>query len=104
MANPARFRLFRTTAFRLSVIYLAVFTIFAASLIAYIATNTSQLLSLRTEDAVDVELRGLAEQYRQGGIVRLAAAIERRSRAPCAEATARNPCRSCRAAATCGRR
>jgi signal transduction histidine kinase len=75
-------RLFRTTAFRLSAIYLAVFTVFAAFLIGYIGTNTSQLLNLRTADAVDVELRGLAEQYRLGGVVRLAAVIDRRGRQP----------------------
>lgn len=82
MPNPARLRLFRTTAFRLSVIYLAVFTIFAAFLIAYIARSTTQLLNLQMQEAVQAELRGLAEQYNQGGIARLATVIERRSRQP----------------------
>lgn len=82
MPSPARLRLFRTTAFRLSLIYLAVFTVFAAFLIGYIATSTNQLLGSQVREAVDAEIKGLAEQYRTGGIRRLARAIERRSMRP----------------------
>ncbi len=38
-------KLFRTTAFKLSVIYLAVFSAFAVFLIVYIAHNTTQVLT-----------------------------------------------------------
>ncbi|HEX2255599.1 MAG TPA: HAMP domain-containing sensor histidine kinase [Afifellaceae bacterium] len=82
MRNPGRLRLFRTTAFRLSLIYLAVFTIFAAFLIGYIAKSTSQLLGAQVREAVDAEINGLAEQYRLGGIARLARIIENRSVRP----------------------
>ncbi len=41
MPSPRPFRLFRTTAFKLSAIFLAVFTIFAVFLIGTIARNMS---------------------------------------------------------------
>jgi hypothetical protein len=43
MPSPG-LRPFRTTAFKLSAIYLAVFTVFAAFLIGYFARNTSAIL------------------------------------------------------------
>lgn len=80
--NQSRFRLFRTTAFKLSLIYLAVFTLFAGFLILYIASNTAQLVSFQIREALDLELKALADQYRIGGIRRLTRTIERRSRQP----------------------
>ncbi|SER04676.1 Signal transduction histidine kinase [Faunimonas pinastri] len=77
-----RLRLFRTTAFKLSVIYFAVFSVFAAFLIGYIASSTTQLLTSQMREAVDTELKGLEDEYRQGGIPRLALVIDRRSRQP----------------------
>ncbi len=80
-AHP-RFRLFRTTAFKLSLVYLAVFTVFAGFLILYIASNTAQLVSFQIREALDLELKALADQYRIGGIRQLTQTIERRSRRP----------------------
>ncbi|HSM41270.1 MAG TPA: two-component sensor histidine kinase, partial [Afifellaceae bacterium] len=74
--------MFRTTAFKLSLVYLAVFTVFAGFLILYIATNTAQLVSLQTREAVDLEFKALADQYRIGGIRRLTRIIDRRSHRP----------------------
>jgi signal transduction histidine kinase len=83
MARPtAHLRTFRTTAFKLSAIYLAVFTAFAAFLIGYIASNTADILQTQMREAVDAELRGMTAQYRSGGIARLARFIELRSRQP----------------------
>jgi hypothetical protein len=82
MANPARLRLFRTTAFKLAAIYLAVFTIFAGFLIFYIAKNTGQIMTQQIRQTVNAEVKGLAGVYRNGGIVRLTRAIERLSRRP----------------------
>jgi signal transduction histidine kinase len=79
---PAHLRMFRTTAFKLSLVYLAVFTVFAGFLILYIAYNTAHLVSAQTREAVDLELKVLADQYRVGGIGRLTRIIERRSRRP----------------------
>ena len=75
-------RLFRTTAFKLSLIYLSVFAVFAAFLIIYIASSTADLVSSQIRDAVDRELKSLAGYYHNGGIRRLTYAIEKRSRRP----------------------
>ena len=80
--QPPPLRMFRTTAFKLSLVYLAVFTVFAGFLILYIATNTAQLVSLQTREAVDLEFKALADQYRIGGIRRLTRVIDRRSHRP----------------------
>ncbi len=82
MANPARLRLFRTTAFKLAATYLVVFTVFAGFLIGYIAKNTTQILTQQIGEAVNAEVKVLAGQYRNGGIVRLTHAISRLSRRP----------------------
>jgi signal transduction histidine kinase len=74
--------MFRTTAFKLSLVYLAVFTVFAGFLILYIASNTAHLVSNQTREAVDLELKSLADHYRIGGIPRLTRVIDRRSRRP----------------------
>jgi signal transduction histidine kinase len=81
MPSPG-LRPLRTTAFKLSAIYLAVFTVFAAFLIGYFARNTSAILHAQMQSALDAELEGMAAQYSRGGIVRLARFIEVRSRQP----------------------
>jgi len=81
MPNPAG-RLFRTTAFRLSAIFLAVFAIFAAFLIGYIARNTTAILQAEMREAVDGEVGAIALQYQRGGMRQLSRAIELRSRQP----------------------
>jgi hypothetical protein len=75
-------KLVRTTAFKLTLVYLVVFAIFAASLLGYFAWNTKRLMTEQITETVDAEIRGLAEQYNQGGIRRLVLIIERRSRQP----------------------
>jgi signal transduction histidine kinase len=75
-------KLVRTTAFKLTLVYLVVFAIFAASLLGYFAWNTRRLLTEQIVETVDAEIRGLSEQYNQGGIRRLVLVVERRSRQP----------------------
>lgn len=82
MAKSAHLRLFRTTGFKLTAIFLAVFTAFAAFLIGYVARNTTQLLQAQMGDAVDAELAAMALQYDRGGIPRLARVVDLRSRQP----------------------
>jgi signal transduction histidine kinase len=75
-------KLFRTTAFKLTLVYLTVFALFAAFLLGYFAWNTRRLVTEQIAETVDAEIDGLADQYRQGGIRRLVFAIEARSRRP----------------------
>lgn len=75
-------RFFRTTAFRLAVIYLVVFAALAVFLIGYLGYNTNELISRQMQDTIEAELQGLSEQYRAGGVVRLVRVIDARSRSP----------------------
>ena len=72
----------RTTAFKLSAIYLIIFTIFAIFLIVYIAINTQILMTRQLNSTINAEVRGLVEQYRSGGMKSLIDVIDERSRRP----------------------
>src|ERR1041384_4024295 len=74
--------LFRTTAFKLTLVYLTVFALFAAFLLGYFAWNTRRLITEQITRTVDAEITGLAEQYNQGGIRRLVFVIDARARRP----------------------
>jgi signal transduction histidine kinase len=75
-------KLLRTTAFKLTLVYLAVFAVFAAFLLGYFAWNTRRLITEQITQTVDAEITGLSEQYRQGGIRRLVFIVDARSRRP----------------------
>jgi signal transduction histidine kinase len=75
-------KLFRTTAFKLTLVYLVVFSLFAAFLLGYFAWNTRRLITEQIHQTVDAEITGLSEQYRLGGIRRLVLVVETRSRRP----------------------
>ena len=61
-------KLFRTTTFRLSLTYLALFSAAAVVAIFYIYWNTTVLLTRQLNETIDAELKGLAEQYTDGGL------------------------------------
>jgi signal transduction histidine kinase len=75
-------KLLRTTAFKLTLVYLTVFALFAAFLLGYFAWNTRRLITEQIIQTVDAEITGLAEQYRLGGIRRLVFVIDARARRP----------------------
>jgi signal transduction histidine kinase len=75
-------KLLRTTAFQLTLAYLLIFVLFAASLLAYLALNTRRLVTEQITSTVDAEITGLGEQYNQGGIRRLVLTVDLRSRRP----------------------
>ncbi len=75
-------KLLRSTAFRLSLVYLLVFAVFAAFLIAYISWNTQVIYSRQLIDTIEAEVQGLAEQYRIGGVARLVSVVDSRTRSP----------------------
>jgi signal transduction histidine kinase len=75
-------KLFRTTTFKLTLVYLTVFALFAAFLLGYFALNTRRLITEQITDTVNAEITGLSEQYRQGGIRRLVIAVDERARRP----------------------
>ena len=70
-------KLFRTTTFKLTLVYLTVFALFAAFLLGYFALNTRRLITEQITDTVNAEITGLSEQYRLGGIRRLVLVVDR---------------------------
>ena len=75
-------KLFRTTTFKLTLVYLTVFALFAAFLLGYFALNTRRLITEQITDTVNAEITGLSEQYRLGGIRRLVVVVDNRARRP----------------------
>ncbi len=75
-------KLFRTTAFKLTLVYLTVFALFAAGVLAYFAWNTRRLITEQITQTVDAEIRTLSDEYELGGIRRLTYAIDARGRRP----------------------
>ena len=59
---------FRTTPFRLTLMFLAVFLFAAAALLIYIYAVTAGEVTRRTDREVAAEMRSLETVYRQGGI------------------------------------
>jgi signal transduction histidine kinase len=75
-------KLFRTTTFKLTLVYLTVFALFAAFLLGYFALNTRRLITEQITDTVNAEITGLSDQYRLGGIRRLVIVVDARARRP----------------------
>lgn len=75
-------KLSRTTAFKLSLAYLLVFSGLSVLILIYVAWQATRLVEQQTAATVNAEITGLAEQYRQGGIRRLAEVIGERTREP----------------------
>ncbi|MFI5015097.1 MAG: ATP-binding protein [Hyphomicrobiales bacterium] len=75
-------KLVRTTAFRLTVTYALIFAVIAASVLAYVAWSGRRLVEQGMHETVDAEVNGLIDQFRAGGIRRLVASVEQRTRRP----------------------
>jgi signal transduction histidine kinase len=75
-------KLLRATAFRLTLVYLTVFALFAAVVLAYFAWNTRRLITEQIVQTVDAEIRSLNEEYSIGGIRRLTFTIDARGGRP----------------------
>ncbi|NVK33662.1 MAG: HAMP domain-containing histidine kinase [Rhodobacteraceae bacterium] len=75
-------RIVRTTAFKLSLIYILVFSGLSGFLLYYISQNTTGLMARQVVQTVDAEIGGLSEEYARGGVRALVESIERRARRP----------------------
>ncbi len=75
-------RLVGTTAFKLSVVYMLASAIFAGGLLLYVGWNARRLIDEQIGQTLNAQIAGLSDQYRIGGVRRLSAIIERRSRQP----------------------
>ncbi len=72
--------LLRTSAFRLTLGYLAVLAVFAFAGFRYLYSESLEALQIESRQIVAAELEGLAEHYRAFGPLRLSAVIDGRSR------------------------
>jgi signal transduction histidine kinase len=61
-------KIFQTSTFRLVAIYLLVFAISAGAILAYVFWNTVGLMERQTQETIQAEVQGLADQYRQRGL------------------------------------
>src|SRR6266436_7289688 len=60
-------KLIRTTAFRLTLVYLFLFALFAASLLGYFAWNTRRLITEQITSTVNAEVGEVTEIYNRRG-------------------------------------
>ena len=75
-------KLFRTTAFKLSLAYLAIVAVGAALVLLAVGWNVEQLVHEQIAQTVEAEIAGLSEVYARGRLLRLVEVIERRSGEP----------------------
>jgi signal transduction histidine kinase len=73
-------KLLRTTAFRLTLIYAALFTLSTLALLGLVYWNTVSYLDEQTDLSIQTEMDALREQYQQGGLAALRHGILQRSR------------------------
>ncbi len=80
MPTPAR--LVRTTAFKLTLVYLCVFVALSLGLIGYISSTTSRLFDRQLEIALNREIDELANEYSQANLFKVMRTISQRSMRP----------------------
>src|ERR1700704_2492564 len=75
-------KLIRTTAFRLTLVYLFLFALFAASLLGYFAWNTRRLITEQITTTVNAETGELSDIFGRRGLRGLVSNIENRALRP----------------------
>ena len=74
----------RTTAARLSALYLLLFAACAVVLVFYMTSLSVRMLTAQTRQTINEEAQGLASAYQRGGLPHLVRVIELRARQPSA--------------------
>ncbi len=72
----------KTTAARLSALYLLLFALCAVLLVFYMTSLSARMLTAQTQDTINDEVLGLARAYQRGGLPVLVRVVEQRSRQP----------------------
>jgi signal transduction histidine kinase len=75
-------KLLRATAFRLALAILALSAVGAGIVLSVIAWQVVSVVDEEMAQTIEAEAKGLADQYAQGGVRRLGAVIESRTRQP----------------------
>jgi signal transduction histidine kinase len=71
--------LLRTQAFRIVLVYVLLFALSVAALLAFTYWNTRRTLDAQTDQIIEAEITGLAEQYTHLGVRGLVEAVRARS-------------------------
>ncbi|WP_294538688.1 ATP-binding protein [uncultured Rhodoblastus sp.] len=79
---PGLTRLFRTTAFKLAFAYLVIIGLGFTLVLDRVGERVRELIDVQMRQTVAADLKGLADQYAEGGLSQLAAVVDRRSRTP----------------------
>ena len=66
----AGFRLLRTQAFRIVLVYVLLFAFSVSALLFFTYWNTRRTLDAQTDQIIEAEITGLSEQYQQSGPAR----------------------------------
>ncbi len=72
----------KTTAARLSALYLLLFALCAVLLVFYMTSLSARMLTAQTQETINDEVLGLARAYQRGGLPVLVRVVEARSRQP----------------------
>ncbi|MDB5736129.1 MAG: integral rane sensor signal transduction histidine kinase [Alphaproteobacteria bacterium] len=72
-------QLLRTQAFRIVLVYVLLFALSVAALLAFTYWNTRRTLDAQTDQIIEAEITGLAEQYTHLGVRGLVEAVRARS-------------------------
>ena len=75
-------KLIRTTAFRLTLVYLLLFALFAASLLGYFAWNTRRLITEQITTTVNGEIAEISNIYNRRGLRGLVPTVDSRALRP----------------------
>src|SRR3979411_884762 len=75
-------KLIRTTAFRLTLVYLFLFALFAASLLGYFAWNTRRLITEQITTTVNAETSEISDIFGRRGLRGLVFTLENRALRP----------------------
>lgn len=72
----------KTTAARLSALYLILFSVCAALLVIYMTSLSARMLTAQTRGTINEEVLGLGRAYQRGGLPFLVRVVESRARQP----------------------
>src|ERR1017187_4292620 len=75
-------KLFRATAFKLTLVIFGLSVVGSALVLGVVAWQVIKLVDAETQQTIEEQAKGLAEQYDAGGVRRLGEVIEKRSRQP----------------------
>jgi signal transduction histidine kinase len=75
-------RFFRTAAFKLALAYFIIIGLGFTLALGRVGENVRELIDEQIGNTLDAELKGLTDQYEEGGLQQLVSVVQRRAQAP----------------------